>query len=199
MKFKAISFYTSGTGYEGEVKSLIQSLDRFNIPHDVRGVLSLGGWSKNSLYKPVFIREMLAGTDSPALVWLDADSVVVSYPDLFGKIVTDVAFYFRTTGRVAERFNGHELITASMYFSNNERVRTLLDMWIKETHNTLQPDHILVEQRSLQRVIASWQERHQGTVTYLPQSYCRIFDAPEDHRVIVQNQASRRFRGEVGQ
>jgi len=199
MKYKAISFYTIGTGYEKEAQSLIQSLDKFNIPHDVRGVPNLGGWHKNSLHKPIFIGEMLKEAQGQALVWLDADSIVLRYPDIFDRIETDVAFYFRTTGRGAERFGGYELVTASMYFSNNERVRALVDMWVQETRNKNQQDHNLVEQRSLQRVLSVWQEQWHGTITYLPQSYCRIFDAPEDHRVIVENQASRRLRPEVGQ
>lgn len=199
MKFTVISFYTIGTGYEQEIKSLVQSLDKFGIRHCIRGIQNRGGWHKNSMYKPIFIREQLASMDDQALVWLDADSVVLQYPRIFDNIITDVAFYFRTTGNAAQRFGGEELITASMYFSNTFCARALVDLWIDETRNNQQQDRNLVEQRSLQRVLPAWREKCYGTITYLPQSYCRIFDAPEDHRVIVQNQASRRFRSEVGE
>lgn len=194
MKFKIISFYTIGTGYENEIKSLIQSLDKLNVPYDIRWINDLGNWEDNAKQKPVFIRNMLNIADEQALVWLDADSVVLSYPDIFNHINTDAAFYFRTTGANAKRLGGYELITATMYFANNDRARVLLDMWIAEETKISQPEQCLIEQRALQRIINQWQAQHHGTITYLPQSYCRIFDALEDDRVILQNQASRKFR-----
>lgn len=191
---KFISFYTIGTGYEEEIKHLIQSLNGLGIKHDIRGIRDRGSWEENARRKPFFIREILTTTDSQAVVWLDADSVVLRRPDILYQIDTDTALYFKTTGPCAERFGGHELITATMYFESNDRTQTLLDMWIKEQDKSDQPEQNLIEQRALQRVLGQWQQQCQGTITYLPQSYCRIFDAPEDHRVIVQNQASRRFR-----
>lgn len=196
-KFTIISFYTIGTGYEKEIQSLSQSVIKLGIPHDIRGINSKGSWEENAKQKPVFIRGMLEDITTPALVWLDADSVVLRYPDIFNHIVTDVAFYFKTTGPCAKRFKGYELITATMYFANNDRTRALIDMWIEEQNKPGQPELNLIEQRALQRVLGPWQEQYKGTITQLPQSYCRIFDAPEDHRVIVQNQASRRLRSAV--
>jgi hypothetical protein len=144
-------------------------------------------------YKPVFIKEMLDAHPDESIVWIDADAVVLKYPNIFGQIDTDIGVYYKTTGPCADRFGGQELITASMYFANNKRTRTLLEMWIWEQSRLDQPESQLVEQRALHRTIPIWRRENKGTITILPQSYCRIFDAEEDHRVIVQNQASRRF------
>jgi hypothetical protein len=186
------SFYTIGTPYEQEIRSLIDSLVRFGIAHDIEGIANLGTWEDNARQKPVFIKRKLNEHKNKAIVWLDADSVVMSRPDIFERIFTDAAFYFKTTGPTAKRFGGHELISAAMYFANNEQAKKLLDLWIAEENMPDQPEHCLFEQRALQRVVWPWMKAG-GTLSYLPQSYCRIFDAPEDTRVIVQNQASRRF------
>lgn len=193
-----ISFFTVGTSYEDEIKTLKQSLDKYGIKHDIRYINSLGGWQANTIYKAEFIRSMLfvmEETGEKAMVWLDADSVVSRYPGMFDHIDTDVAFYFRTSGPVAQRMGGYELISAAMYFKINHRVKALLDMWIANNER----NQLVLDQRNLQAIIPEWRERFAGTVTYLPQSYCRIFDAPEDPRVIIQNQASRRFKKEVGE
>lgn len=192
MKFKVVSFYTIGTPYEKEIQSLRESLVSKNVPHDIRGLADLGQWEANAKQKPVFIRDMLNECDH-ALVWLDADSVVLRYPKVFEMIDTDIAVYYKTTGPCADRFGGFELVSASMYFANNDRVKMLLDMWINEQSRALQPESQLIEQRALQRIIPVWRAECKGTISFLPQSYCRIFDAPEDHRVIEQRQASRRF------
>lgn len=197
MKFTVVCYYTSGTPYQEEVKNLIQSLDRFGIKHDIRAISSLGGWQKNTLYKAQFIRGIIderekAGDE--AIVWLDADSVVLRPPEIFSAIATDCAFYFKTVGPASDRRGGRELISASMYFAINSRAKQLLDMWIEENGKNGRG----LEQWNLQTVLPAWRNSG-GTYTVLPQSYCRIFDAPEDHRVIVQNQASRRFRKAVGE
>lgn len=192
MKFKVVSFFTIGSPYEKEIQNLKESLVRLNVPHDIRGIESLGSWENNTKHKPVFIKQMLDMHNHP-IVWLDGDSVVKTYPHLFHSIDTDIAIYYKTTGPVAKRFGGHELITATIYFDNNYKTAALLDMWIEEQERLGQPEVQIIEQRALQRVIPVWRERHHGTISILPQSYCRIFDAEEDNRVIVQNQASRRF------
>lgn len=197
MKYTVISFYTVNTPYESEAKNLIQSLDKHGIPHCVEGLPNLHSWEENAKQKPLYIRDKLSSMNDEALVWLDADAVVLCPPPILSQITTDVAFYFKTTGACAKRFGGMELITAVMYFANNEWTRDLIDRWIEEQNNPHQPEHNLIEQRALQRVLGPWQQESGGTLTYLPQSYCRIFDAPEDHRVIQQNQASRRYRGNV--
>ena len=193
--FTVISFYTTKSPYEKEVKNLSKSLDDFNINHIIQAIEPRGTWEENAKYKPIFIKEMLQSTETPIL-WLDADAVVLKYPHIFDTITTDVALYYRTTGPCAVRFKGYELITATMYFNNTSRAEALVDMWLKEQDTTTESS--LIEQRSLQHIIPTWQAQHKGTITYLPQSYCRIFDAPEDNTVIQQNQASRRFRREVG-
>lgn len=197
MKYTVISYYTRNTPYEQEVKNLIQSLNKFKIPHDIRFIDSLGSWQANTFYKARFIRDMIqvrkeAGDE--AVVWLDADAVVLRPLEIFDNIDTDTAFYFYSGSRYAQRTNGRELISATMFFRINNRVVDLLDRWIEKNKN--QADGGL-EQWNLHTVLDKWRADG-GTVSWLPQSYCRLFDYPEDPRCVVQNQASRRFRGVIG-
>jgi len=189
---KIISFFTIGTPYEKEVRNLVESVEALKLPHDIRGIDGFGSWDLNTKYKPVFIKDMLDHHQCP-VVWLDADAVVLRPPVIFDQIDTDIGVYYKTTGPTADRFKGQELITATMYFANNRRTRELLDMWMLEQNRIDQPESQLIEQRALHRTIPIWRRENKGTVTILPQSYCRIFDAEEDHWIISQHQASRRF------
>lgn len=193
-KYKVVSYYTVNTSYEKEVQGLIQSLDRFNIDHDVIGIDQLGSWQSNTMYKATFISEMMKKHYPRPIVWIDADAVVQHPPHFFNMIDSDAAFYFRTKGgRVPRIPEDSELISAAMYFKTNDKARLLVDMWIEENKK----DQRDLEQHNLQKVIPAWRAVG-GNMSVLPQTYCKIFDSDPDYTVIVQNQASRRFRHEVG-
>jgi hypothetical protein len=191
MSFTVVSFFTIGTPYEQEIRGLRDSLEGLGVDHDIRGVPNFGSWEANTRHKPFFIRKMLDEHRGP-VVWLDADAVVRKYPHLFTMVMADVGVYYQLTGPTAKRFGGVELVTATMFFSNNDRARSLLDAWISEQDRPDQPEIQLIEQRALQRAIPAWRQACGGSVSFLPQSYCKIFDSQDD-KIITQHQASRRF------
>ena len=192
-KFVVVTYYTKNTSYEIEVNRLIESLNQFDVDHDIRAIQSFGSWQKNTMFKAEFIADMLKQHSSQPIVWLDVDSILMRYPALFEMIDTDAAFYYRTNGGLAPRLPDHvELLSGTMYFKPTDASKDLIDMWVSE--NKRNP--MRLEQQNLQYIIQEWRKCG-GTLTCLPQTYCRIFDAQEDHKVIVHNQASRRFRGEI--
>jgi len=189
-----ISYYTKNTPYEEEVRGLVSSLKKFGLEHDIVPVDPQGTWQKNTRIKAGFIGKMIRKHRGKSLLWMDADSVMVNKPALIGLIDTDAAFYFRTTGgRVPRIREDCELISASMFFRANERTLLLTEMWI-EANRRNERD---LEQHNLQGILPEWR-RMGGTLSLLPQAYCKIFDSDQDHNVIIQNQASRRFQALVG-
>jgi hypothetical protein len=77
-----------------------------------------------------------------------------------------------------------------MYFANNACARRLVDLWIIE--NELDEERL--EQYNLRQVLPAWRKEHGGRLGFLPESYCKIFDAEPDPIVVQQNQASRRLK-----
>lgn len=191
--FIVTSYYTIDTGYQQEVKSLRDSLDRHNIKSDIRGIESKGSWQKNTRHKAKFLREMLDIYPEYNIVWIDADAVVLRYPGFFKYIDADAAFYFRTNGGNVYRISeGCELLSGTIFLQNNDQARKLVDMWIFQN----QREFVNLEQYNLQVIVGDWRKQG-GKLAVLPQSYCKIFDADNDWPVVTHSQASRRFRHEV--
>ncbi len=182
--FLAIAYYTKGTGYEKEIENLIASLKRFNLAYDIKAIKSLGSWQKNTQYKALFCKNMLAKHKNN-LLYLDADATVEECPQLFEDIKCDIAVHFR---------NGKELLSSAIYLSNNEKVKNLLDRWIELC--AIHPK--IWDQKLLQRAIKD----SDATVFHLPPEYCCIFDLMAHQvkkPVILQHQASRKYKNTMQQ
>lgn len=182
--FVVIAYYTKGTGYEQEIEKLTASLRRFDLKYDITAIHNLGSWQKNTQYKARFCREML-NKHKKNLLYLDADATVEGYPQLFEDIKHDIAVHFK---------DGKELLGSTFYFSNNEKVKNLLDKWIQLCN--MHPK--IWDQKLLQRAI-----KDVGvTVFRLPPEYCCIFDLMAHQvksPVILQHQASRKYKNTMQQ
>lgn len=185
-----VSFYTLDTPYEEEVKSLRESLEKLELKHDIQGVKLDGTWRENLHYKPVFIKEML-DKHQESVFWLDADAVVRGKPNLLYSTKCDVAFAMH---------NGFILNGAALYFANTKMARNILDRWVKFDKAHLASDLVL-DQTTLQLVVTGYDMwETDTTIMILPPSYCKIFDSKSQEwaqPVIVQNQASRRFKEHI--
>ena len=189
-----ISYYTKNTGYEEEAKRLIGSLRRFNLEHDVEGVPNLGSWQKNTQYKAEFIKRMLL-KHKRAVVFIDADAMLRSYPFLFRDFDADVAAHLRDYAQfpISRRHEGKELLSGTLYIDYNERTLPLVDKWI--ALNRQNPT--VWEQKNLQAAL----EDFEGEFKELPAEYCKIYDTMKviQNPVVEHFQASRRLRHEVNQ
>ena len=178
---KFVSMFTTDTPYEREVEALLLSLIEFDLPHAIHARESRGSWAKNCQMKADVIYEELQRTTED-IVWTDADSVILRYPELFNRLDCDIAVHILPRGR------GWEVLSGTVYFANNDRVRDLVLDWIdtnKQNDNW--------DQLNLQIVLP----RHQLRIGVLPAEYCKIFDRGSqkcNDPVIVHYQASRRYK-----
>lgn len=174
-----VSFFTPA--YAAEAAGLVESLDAFGLPHDVRKLDSRGDWTRNCSMKPAFIREMRAEHPGRPIVWLDADARVKAPPVLFDMLAGfDFACHYR---------GGEELLSGTLYFGPTDTAYELLRAWEQECR-------FFPEQWDQVRLSVAV-GRVAGLRTYhLPASYTRILDADDQGPDIVvwHGQASRRLR-----
>lgn len=177
MKF--ISYYTYK--YKNEAAKLKQSLEALGLQYHVAGIEDQGSWDANTHYKPIFIKQQIQNQN--AVVWLDADCMVLQHPQLFFELDCDVAFH---------RFKGKELLSGTVFFKNTARTIELLDKWIGI--NKENPD--VFDQKNLDQALKSMTDI---SIIELPPEYCFIFDLSKDYYprvnpIIEHYQASRKFR-----
>lgn len=177
MKF--ISYYTYK--YKNEAAKLKQSLEALNLQYHVAGIEDQGSWDANTHYKPIFIKQQIQ--NQSAVVWLDADCMVLQYPQLFFELDCDVAFH---------RFKDKELLSGTVFFKNTARTIELLDKWIAINEANLE----VFDQKNLDQALKSMGDI---SILELPPEYCFIFDLSKDYYprvnpIIEHYQASRKFR-----
>lgn len=179
-----VACYTEGD-YEREAhERLIPSLERLDLPHDVRKVESRGSWVANGFACQIFLQGICKEYPDTNILFLDVDAVVHFDPwKLLSTISCDVA---------AHLYRGRELLTGTLYLPFESRRDELLTKWIAK--NERYPHEW--DQRNLQRLLN--QDRTFRFVS-LPAEYCCIFDTqrkltPSIVPVIEHFQASRKYR-----
>ena len=194
MNWTAVTFYTTGTGYEQEVKKLLASAGALGLPVVAYAYPSMGSWRANLNYKSECILQAMEGFPGQDIVFVDADAIIRSWPGMFDDLsrVRDhdlAAHYFqwRATSPL-------ELLTGTLWVANTERGRAVVAEWDKMARAHPETRH----QRCLQVVV----ENMVGIrVAMLPVEYTCIYDAPARRgkvAVIEHFQASRKYRHQVG-
>lgn len=181
------SYYTKDTYYEDVAHQyLIKSCARLNLPHIVKPIDNLGDWQKNTHYKASFIREML--NTQKDIVFVDCDAKFLSYPELFDTIECDMGAYIWKRSLRAEN-DRLELLSGTMYFANNNKVKEFVDKWILALTQTR-----TWEQKVLWEVLKK--EGSQLNFVELPPQYCKIFDLHHKvpNPVVEHYQKSRIYR-----
>ncbi len=195
MKF--VGFYTEGDRYETEAETLRLSLKALGLPHELRGIKSLGTWQRNTQYKARFVRDMIAASPSQPIVYLDVDALVVHPPALFNELQADVA---------ATIFSGGELLGGTIYFGGTAKATEVADRWLslcKQYPEKIPPGRfsryprgtLAWDQRLLHMAI---QETPDARFVELPPSYCYIIDMsrqrhPDAEPVILHTRGSLRI------
>ncbi len=189
-----VSFYTLDTPYEEEVQSLIASCKQFDIEHLIEGIPSTGSWEMNCAFKPLFLLKKLEELKRP-LLWVDADAVFLQPHSLL-----DV-FYLDLGVRLYDCPDDHpsRVVTATLFVNATEGGIELVKLWAHECLAMLQEKERTKEvwdQDALRRVLLK--APYKSSWGILPNEYSIIAGHPEDERcpspIIVQNQASRRFK-----
>lgn len=174
--WRVVAYYTRGTPYEKESKTLIASLEYFSIPYTLYSVASQGSWELNCGLKPKVLRQAFLRHD---ILYLDVDAVVkreIIFPE-----IQDIGVHF---------FKGKELLSGTIYLKNNQNVRNLVQEWCDEQDRNPRE----WDQRNLQNVL----KRSKVKVTDVGPEHVKIFDKmPGVDPIIQHNQASRRFKRKV--
>ena len=190
-----ISFYTKDTPYEEEVQYLIRSCYEWGIQHEIEGVPSSGSWEMNCAFKPLFILKKLEEYQRP-LLWVDADAVFVRKLEALSVFRDDLAV------RMYDCPDDHpsRIVSATVFINATVLAKKIVQLWAEECLSMLQQPGRTQEvwdQEALRRVLFT---KNPGAVYHpLPVAYSKILGHPEDEKsclepVIVQNQASRRYK-----
>lgn len=200
MNWQVISFFTSGTSYEQEIKNLEISLLKMGFPYKFYSYAPTGTWRGNLNYKSQTILRAFDDFPDRDIVFLDADAVVRRYPDLFDILSHDhtydiAACFFKYR---PESGDSDELLSGTLWVQNGDGGRKIVEAWHRMGLSHPEKRH----QMCLKAVIAALEASGDGVRIYrLPFEYTCIFDygaARGKTPVIEHFQASRRFRKEVG-
>lgn len=201
-----INYYTENTSYEEEAKLMAMTSVFHGFPTELTPVPNMGGWTENTYYKCKFlqkrVREELKQKKPKNLVFLDADSRVRRYPELFDYYVNDGADFcyceFNWKLVPGSSRNDKEVSSAVLFIRPNEKTARLMDLWVDACKEAKENKRNVNEQTILGEVLKK--TKLQLDVRKIPMSYCQIFDSMKSIGVpvIEQMQASRRYKKEVG-
>jgi hypothetical protein len=117
-KFTIINCHTEK--YENDAAVLRNSLKRFNLNSQIELYKDQGDWNTNLFQKPKFIKQKLEELKSP-VVWTDADSILLQYPELLNTLDCDVAIWRDWKNKIS---------TGTIYFNYSEGAFNVLNHWI---------------------------------------------------------------------
>lgn len=186
-----ISYYTENTPYEEEIKGLITSCKKFDLPTSIDPIPNFGTWEKNCCFKPKYILKKLIDLQSPVL-WIDADAIFYQKPALFETLEADVAV------RIVEDVpNDHpsKVISGTLFFNHTPEAIQVLQEWDEETEKLLQNDPELWDQVSLRNVLL----RSSASIHPLDSRYYQVYNRIEDEEtlknsLVIHFQASRTLK-----
>lgn len=189
MKYTVCAYYTKNTLYETKAQTLMESLQKFNVPCEITAIDDLGDWYTNTCYKPVFLQSMLEKHTDKAVIYVDVDAEFMQYPSLFDTLVEQknvhIGVYVFDRSCYKKSHKGFEVLSGTIFMNNTKKTRALVSRWVDEC----KANPRVWDQKSLEKVLA-------GDFYTLPGAYCKIFDRM-DHitdAVIVHYQASREVR-----
>jgi Nucleotide-diphospho-sugar transferase len=179
MTFTATTFYTNDY-YLEQTKILGVSCKKYEVPLIVTKADDRGSWVKNCAYKAYYIYDMLM-TIKTDVVWLDSDSQIVKYPELFGSIKEDFAVRAEP-GKKTKKPVGREQISlpdnwptdidpcwfnsGTIFFKNTDKTKELCRRWLQLcTKNETDWDQWTLQQ--------AWCDIRPNTY-WLPREYCQI-------------------------
>ena len=179
---RLITFYTTDTPYEQEVKKLMMSVRPWDgLQLTVYPVDNPGSWVLNCGQKPRVCLDALLEHDED-LLYVDADALVVGEIDQ--KMLKSLDHFAFVRRRDAT--HDAELLSGTLWMPNTQQTHALLRLWIaaQAARKTTW------DQKSLDLVVRNYETQE------LPATYAKIFDANycKEDPVIVHNQVSRKYR-----
>jgi hypothetical protein len=193
MNWQAVTFYTTGTGYEREVMRLKASCEASNVPLKIYPFPNMGSWRENLNFKSQVIIDAMADYEGLDIVFIDADAIVRSYPKLFDVLSEkrdhDIGVHF-----LADR----ELLSGTIWMANNEMGLRIATRWHALAQANPKQRHQVCLMLALRELMAT---EDKPRVVKFPIEYTCIFDHPLRRgkvAIIEHFQASRRYRRRIG-
>jgi hypothetical protein len=188
-----ITAYTKGNEYERAALKLEQDFIKYKLNYKLFGYQDQGDWKLNTMQKPKFVMKALELFPNDDITWIDADAVILKDPDFLKNLQFkdyDICCHY-----LCSEYNPHELLTGTIAFKNNEKVRNLVDIWSKKRGFSDQ-----YEQSILQNLIDR-KFRNKFLVLSMPEEYIKIkpqnvSNIKELKCVIGHDQLSRKYRKE---
>jgi hypothetical protein len=198
--WQAVTFYTTGTGYEQEVKNLIKSATALNVPLKVYDYPPTGTWRGNLNYKSACILRAFNEFRDKDIVFVDADAIIRRNPTLFDELSAkreyDIsACFFKYDAKSGD---ADELLSGTLWIKNNDTGRATVRRWHEVGLTRPDVRHQMCLKAALEDM------RREGIrvrVNRHSLAYTCIFDyhaARNVVPVIEHFQASRRLRKDVG-
>ena len=88
----------------------------------VCGYESRGSWVANCAIKPEFVAEMLE-IYSEDLLYVDADAILHRSVHELDHVIADIGAHY---------LMDRELLSGTLFFRNNEKVKKLVDRWVSK-------------------------------------------------------------------
>lgn len=173
MKFTAVTFYTPD--YEDVVLNLGKSCQKLGIKLKAYAEPDRGSWVLNCGIKPEVIRRAMDEFKTP-VVWIDADAVVRSYPQIFDDLY-GTKYHFACHFREYNHHRDRELLSGTLWFNDNKGGIDLLEKWVRQQKKC--KTHW--DQQTLAHVV----QQGDYCVKELPASYTQIFDTMAHNGVPV--------------
>jgi hypothetical protein len=155
-----VSYFTNET-YEAAANKLASSVQLLRLDHEIEHVPGLGTWKEAVLHKPLFIKKKLLAHPDRDIVWVDADAIVLSYPEflMVENPDFDLSYYMDPWGK--------DVFGGTVFYRNTPAVHSLVDEWAEECKN----DPLLLDERSLDRAV---RRRKDIVLKALPVEYCWV-------------------------
>lgn len=180
---RIVAYYTKNTPYEEEVKKLEESIKKLGLTYHLEGYEGQGSWVLNCGMKPIFIWEMLHKFPDEDLLYVDADAIVHKEPQK-SVMQGDICAHVK---------EGGTLLSGTVFFKNNERVKKLVHEWIRRQKKDPQK----WDQQTLHEAIVVDGPRLGIIFKELSPAYTKIFDQDWGEPIIEHHQASRKHKGAV--
>lgn len=188
-----ITAYTKGTEYEHAALKLEQDFKKYNLSYKLFSYQDHGDWKLNTMQKPKFVMKALKLFPNDDITWIDAGAIIFKDPRFLKNLQFkdyDICCYY-----LCSEYNPHELLTGTIAFKNNEKVRNLVDIWSKKKGFSDQ-----YEQSILQNLIER-KFRNKFLILDMPKEYIEIKphnveDIKELKCIIGHDQLSRKYRKE---
>lgn len=202
-KFKVGCFFTQDTEYQDiYLKYFKASCDKFDFEQCSTVSGNHGNWYRNVAEKPNMIMQTLSTMEKDeCLVFLDVDATVNKYPQLFHDIPEEYDIAFHTLNwNLWYGYNAPnpvmELLTGTMFFRNNDKVKALCREWYDLAKNTNE-----WEQKVLAKILL---DKPDIKVYNLPIEYCFLNSRPggkepliDCEPVITHYQVSREMKRKI--